>query len=171
MKGSYLSCFAQIDIMINRRNLREAVLKALYAYELGTDEASYVINTIIKPDAGDDKSEIEFAENLFLKTIRLRNDFDALITSKIQNWELSRIALIDKLVLRMALCEFLHFEDIPTKVTINEAIELAKKYSTAKSGRFVNGVLDAILIVLVEEKKISKTGLGLVETSTKRTKK
>ncbi len=67
----------------------------------------------------------------------------------------------------MALCEFLYFEDIPTKVTINEAIELVKKFSTAKSGQFVNGILDASLYDLKSDDKIKKTGRGLIEKSQK----
>lgn len=149
--------------MINRRNLREAVLQGLYAYELSDDDAAHIIGMQIRPEAGTDADDLKFAENLFLKTIRLSHDFDALITSKIQNWELSRIALVDKLILRMALCEFLYFEEVPTKVSINEAIEIAKKFSTAKSGRFVNGILDAILAELITDNKIKKTGRGLVD--------
>ena len=76
--------------------------------------------------------------------------------------------MIDLIVLRMALCEFLYFEEIPTKVTINEAIEIVKKYSTAKSGRFVNGILDASLLELIKQGKIKKTGRGLIDRSTKK---
>lgn len=155
--------------MNNRRNLRETVLKAVYAYTLGEDEATYVIGNIIKP-ATETSEELAFAESLFLKTIRHHADFDAMIESRIQNWELSRIALIDKLIIRMAICEFLYFEDIPTKVSINEAIEIAKKYSTAKSGRFVNGVLDAVLDDLRKEDRVKKTGIGLLETKPRRKK-
>jgi N utilization substance protein B len=154
--------------MINRRNLREAVLQGLYAYELSYDEAAHIIKMQIRPEAGDDAEGLKFAETLFLKTIRLSAEFDILITSKIQNWELSRIALVDKLILRMALCELMHFEDVPTKVSINEAIEIAKKFSTAKSGRFVNGILDAILDELIVEQKVKKTGRGLQEQQARR---
>ena len=158
-----LSAFAQFENMSNRRNLREAVLKALYAHQAGGGEASYIINNLIAPEAGDDKEALRFAENLFLKTLRSAPDFDDIIEPNLKNWELSRIALIDKLVLRIAICEFLYFDDIPTKVTINEAIEVAKRYSTAKSGRFVNGILDVVRDQLTEEGKISKTGRGLVD--------
>lgn len=148
--------------MINRRNLREAVLKSLYAHALGNDDVAFVIANLILPETGDDADSRTFSENLFLKTLRISDQADALIEGKIKNWELSRIALIDKLVLRMSICEFLHFEDIPTRVTINEAIEIAKKYSTANSGKFVNGVLDAILEQLTSEGKVNKTGRGLI---------
>lgn len=156
--------------MINRRNLREAVLKALYAFLLSNDDAAHVIATQIKPEAKD-KDELQFAEKLFLSTARNGEEYDKYIDSRIKNWELSRIALVDKIILRMAICEFITFEDIPTKVTINEAIEVAKKFSTANSGKFVNGVLDGVLDDLRNEGLINKTGLGLVETKSRRTNK
>jgi N utilization substance protein B len=79
---------------------------------------------------------------------------DELIKTSVEKWDLRRLAVIDLLILRMAIAEFLYFDDIPYKVTINEAIELAKRYSTAQSGRFVNGILDAVSAVL--RKKSSK---------------
>jgi N utilization substance protein B len=69
---------------------------------------------------------------------------DGWIRKSVQKWDLERLAIMDLLILRLAIAEFLYFDDIPFKVTINEAIELAKRYSTAQSGRFVNGILDAI---------------------------
>lgn len=156
--------------MINRRTLREAVLKAVYAFILSNDDAAHVIATQIKPEAKE-KEDLQFAEKLFLATARHGQDYDAYIDSRIQNWELSRIALVDKIVLRMAIAELLTFDDIPTKVTINEAIEIAKKYSTAKSGKFVNGVLDGVLEDLRKEGKINKTGIGLVDSAPRRQKK
>jgi transcription antitermination protein NusB len=79
------------------------------------------------------------------------------ITPKLTNWDKERVAMIDMLLLRMGVCEFLYFPTIPTKVTINEYIDIAKQYSTPQSGQFVNGVLDNILKDLVKEQKISKT--------------
>jgi len=70
---------------------------------------------------------------------------DEHIRIKSENWEFSRIAILDRLILRIAICEFVYFEDIPAKVSISEAIEIAKKFSTKDSGAFVNGILDAIL--------------------------
>jgi N utilization substance protein B len=149
--------------MSNRRLLREAVLKAVYAHIQGGGDAAHIIKTIIVPDSGDDKEGVRFAENLFLKTIRNADEFDVLIEPTLKNWDLNRIALVDKLVLYIAICEFLYFDDIPAKVTINEAIEIAKKYSTENSGRFVNGLLDVIRDNLVEQNRINKTGRGLVD--------
>lgn len=96
-----------------------------------------------------------------------RSQFDDIISRHIKNWEIDRLAMIDRMVLQMALCEFMYFEDIPTKVSINEAIELVKKFSTAKSGRFVNGILDASLVELNKDSKIKKTGRGLIDKSGK----
>jgi N utilization substance protein B len=149
--------------MSNRRLLRESVLKAIYAHTQGGGDASHIIKTIISSDVGDDKEGLRFAENLFLKTIRCSEEFDSIISPNLKNWDINRIALVDRLVLHMAICEFLHFDDIPTKVTINEAIEIAKKYSTGNSGKFVNGLLDVIRDNLRDEKRLQKSGRGLVD--------
>ncbi len=117
------------------------------------------------PDLAGSPADKLFTENLFLKAIRLQGECERLITSKIENWELDRIALMDRLILRLGIVELLEFEDIPPRVTINEAIELAKNFSTAKSGKFVNGVLDAILIDLKSEGRITKKGRGLIDIS------
>lgn len=117
------------------------------------------------PDLAKSAPDKLFTENLFLKAIRLQDECERLITSKIKNWELDRIALMDRLILRLGIVELLEFEDIPTRVSINEAIELAKNFSTAKSGKFVNGVLDAILIDLKAAGRINKKGRGLIDIS------
>jgi len=75
----------------------------------------------------------------------------------------TRIAFIDKLLLRIGIGELLFAEDVPPKVTINETIEIAKEFSTAKSGKFINGILDAVLIDLKDEGKLRKVGRGLIE--------
>ena len=153
--------------MNNRRLAREYVLKSMYAHQQSGDTVQHVTDTILKEAVKADKEIKRFAEQLFFKTLENRSQFNEIISRHIKNWEIDRLALIDKLVLQMALCEFLYFEDIPTKVTINEAIELVKKFSTAKSGRFVNGILDASLYDLKSDDKIKKTGRGLIEKSHK----
>ncbi len=82
-----------------------------------------------------------------------------------QNWELGRIAHIDRITLKIAIAELLSFPEIPPKVTINEAIEIVKKYSTEKSGTFVNGILDAVLAELKAQNKLLKTGRGLIDAN------
>jgi N utilization substance protein B len=98
----------------------------------------------------------EYAHDL-LHTVMDKEEYCmSLIQPKLNNWDAERVALIDLLVLRMGVCEMLYFPTIPTKVTINEYIEIAKMYSTPQSGQFVNGVLDNILKDLEKENKISK---------------
>ena len=97
-----------------------------------------------------------YAQELMLAVIEKDAYCMELIEPKLTNWDKERVALIDLLLLRMGVCEFLYFPTIPTKVTINEYIDIAKQYSTPQSGQFVNGVLDNILKDLVKENKISK---------------
>ncbi len=98
----------------------------------------------------------QYAHDL-LHTVMDKEEFCmSLVQPKLKNWDAERVALIDLLVLRMGVCEMLYFPTIPTKVTINEYIEIAKMYSTPQSGQFVNGVLDNILKDLEKENKINK---------------
>lgn len=151
--------------MQNRRAAREAALKSLYAVEVGNNSTQDVTSRIIKPSLKKDKDAFRFAEKLLLVTVDHTPEHDEIIDRHIKNWEVNRLAIIDKLILRMALSELLYFREIPTKVSINEAIELAKNYSTRKSGNFVNGILDAALTHLKEENRIIKKGRGLIEES------
>ncbi len=130
--------------MKQRRKARELVIKAAYAMELSGDTIGDTEEKIIQISELSDNLK-QFASELFSKMMKNRNELDDYIKSKSENWEFSRIAILDRLVLRMAICEFLYFDDIPAKVSISEAIEIAKKYSTRDSGAFVNGILDAIL--------------------------
>ncbi len=148
--------------MSSRRNARVSVMQALYAFELGGGDADTIINTLIRSECGDDETTFRFAESLFLRTLDRRSDTEETIRRHTRNWELSRIALLDRLILRMAICEIAAFEDIPPKVSINEAIDIAKKYSTAKSGKFVNGILDAVVAEMADAGKLRKSGRGLV---------
>jgi transcription antitermination protein NusB len=151
--------------MQNRRAAREAALKSIYAVEVGRNSPQDVTKYIIKDTFRDDRDSIKFAEKLLLITVDYASDHDNIIEDHIKNWEVHRLAIIDKLILRMAISELLFFDEIPTKVTINEAIELAKSYSTRKSGNFVNGILDAVLSTLKKENRINKKGRGLIEAS------
>jgi N utilization substance protein B len=153
--------------MSTRREARERTLQALYARELSGDSADHVIETALRPGLEDPKhpQPYRFAERLFLRTLDHAEEADALIVEHVRNWELDRIALLDRLVLRMAITEILYFDDIPPKVTINEAIEVAKAFSTDRSGPFVNGILDATLKGLREQGRVKKSGRGLIEVS------
>lgn len=145
-----------------RRRAREFALQACYAHELSGNPPEQIVGEVIntQDEAG---TVLEFAAALFRRTVAENSFFDMLIRRKAVNWEFNRIAIMDKLILRLALSEFLYFPDIPPKVTIDEAIEIAKKFSTEKSGRFVNGILDAVLIDLRQEGRLQKKGRGLSE--------
>ncbi|GAA0883831.1 transcription antitermination factor NusB [Sphingobacterium siyangense subsp. cladoniae] len=95
------------------------------------------------------------------KTIRNTNEYQKLISDKTKNWESDRIALMDTLLMRMAICELVNFPSIPVKVTINEYIEISKVFSTLKSNTFINGILDKILNDLNQKGRIQKAGRGL----------
>lgn len=107
----------------------------------------------LSPLSGEKK---EYANDLLQAVIEREAYCMELIEPKLTNWDKERVALIDLLLLRMGVCEFLYFPTIPTKVTINEYIDIAKQYSTPQSGQFVNGVLDNILKDLLKENKIRK---------------
>ncbi|MDR3697800.1 transcription antitermination factor NusB [Mucilaginibacter sp.] len=112
---------------------------------------------------GDWEEDREFIVNLFEETIRHNDEYQLLITNKTQNWEPDRIAMIDTLLMKMALAEFMNFSSIPVKVTINEYLEISKEFSTPKSNSFINGILDKILSELKTQNKINKIGRGLIE--------
>lgn len=151
--------------MIQRREVRELVVQALYAEEISKNEWGQILSTIITPKFKKNKQNYKFAERLFFETLNHQEELDKVIQRHINNWDIERLTITDKIILRVALCEFLYFEDIPTKVTINEAIEIAKDYSTRKSGTFINGILDAALDQLNKADKIQKSGRGLIESS------
>jgi len=141
-------------------------MQALYAFAVGGDDADHVIETVIDPQMGSDKESRDFSVRLFLKTSDMTEEADAIVERYTENWELSRIALIDRILLRMGICEMLHFPDIPPKVSINEVIEIAKRYSTDRSGQFINGILDSVLLDFHREKRLKKTGRGLIGLDT-----
>jgi N utilization substance protein B len=151
--------------MIQRREARELVMKALYAHEVGKNDRRQALQFILKPNFEKQTKNYRFAKSLFTKTVSHQEELDDVIRQHIKNWRMERLTIIDKVILRAAICEFLYFPEIPTKVTINEAIEIAKKYSTPDSGKFVNGILDAALSRLNKQNKIEKKGRGLIESS------
>ena len=107
--------------------------------------------------------EKDFIQTLLKQTVSLDSDSEKLIEDLADNWELDRIAKMDVLLLKMAFAELQSFESIPTKVTINEYLEISKYYSTPKSNVFINGILDKSLKKFVKDKKIIKKGRGLKE--------
>ena len=116
----------------------------------------------IMPVWRNDDDDKDFMDNLFTQTLAQGVLNEELIKEGAQNWELERIALIDRILMKMALAEAKTFESIPLKVTLNEYIELSKYYSTEKSHGFINGILDQLFTSLQESGDIKKTGRGLI---------
>ncbi len=111
----------------------------------------------------DEEEDMEFARLLLRQTIIHNEEFEKSISERTKNWDVDRIALMDILILKMALTELITFSNIPVKVTINEFIDISKEYSTPKSKQFVNGVLDKLAADYKEAGKINKTGRGLMQ--------
>ncbi|HAW08603.1 MAG: transcription antitermination factor NusB [Chloroherpetonaceae bacterium] len=179
----------------NRRLVREKVLQILFAQNYCDtslndlfdhiffrifkfdidDEAKIEINAILKPEEIQEieadipihwkSSELEFGRELIAKTKDNQDQCDELISKFSKNWEFDRIALVDKIIMRIAIAEFLYFPQIPLKVTINEALELAKSYSTYNSSFFINGILDAAKSELLQNNLIYKDSKGLIENN------
>jgi len=127
-------------------------------------DASFKLPTLFTINKFDQIDEHkEFVKHLFRKTIVKSKEYETLIDGKVKNWEMERIAVMDILLIKMALVELLEFPSIPIKVSLNEYIELAKMYSTPKSKVFINGILDKLIADLKEKKLIRKTGRGLME--------
>ncbi|MBA4853140.1 transcription antitermination factor NusB [Emticicia sp. BO119] len=105
----------------------------------------------------------DFLQTLYRKSILEEKDLEEILIPKLKNWEIERISETDQILLKMALIELLNYPSIPIKVTINEIIEIAKDYSTPKSGQFVNGILDSLSKELKESGKIRKSGRGMLD--------
>jgi len=129
--------------MGKRRRARELAMEALYRIEIAEDSPESVLEDLFSANPVDPETRA-FAQSLVLETVGNQGEIDRLISETAKNWDLERIAIIDKNILRFAIAELFYFADIPMKVTIDEAIEIAKKYSTPDSSRFVNGILDRI---------------------------
>ena len=119
-------------------------------------------DAVIVPKLYKDIDDKEFVRNLFRKTILNNSELTKEFIDKTPNWDAERIAEIDAIILKMAICEFLKFPSIPVKVTINEYLEIAKEYSTPKSSIFINGILDNLVKELTANKKMVKVGRGLM---------
>ncbi|HUR67322.1 MAG TPA: transcription antitermination factor NusB [Chitinophagaceae bacterium] len=126
----------------------EMVVQLLVAYL--QKPGSYNFKQMLTPD------KEQFARNLLQTVLEKNEHLQSLITPKLKNWDPERIALLDMILMKMGVSEFLYFETIPPKVTINEYIDLAKDYSTPQSGQFVNGILDNIHKELVQQGKMTK---------------
>lgn len=121
------------------------------------------IPSVYKTDGEMVNEDKEFVIKLFEKTILHADEYAELVKANASNWEYDRMALMDRILILMAMTEFCEFHSVPVKVTINEYIEISKYYSTSESRRFVNGMLDGLANVLKEKGMLVKTGLGLID--------
>jgi N utilization substance protein B len=109
-----------------------------------------------------DPEDQEYAEKLFIKTVLNEVELASCFSDKTPNWDVDRIAEVDTIILKMAICELLHFSSIPVKVTLNEYLEIAKEYSTPKSSIFINGILDNLVKDFQASGRLQKIGRGLI---------
>lgn len=109
------------------------------------------------------EDDLEYATGVVTSARNMRSRSDALIEAHSKNWDMERMATLDRVLIRLAIAELVSRSEIPVKVTINEVIELAKRYSTDKSGTFINGILDSITTALKADGLIRKSGRGLIE--------
>ncbi len=160
--------------LINQESFQDMLEEESIFWMDDLDLASSMVIKTLK-SIGEEDDEVEllkvwrtddddkyFMEGLFTQSLAQGTDNEGLIKEGAQNWELERIALTDKILMKMALAEAKFFPTIPLKVTLNEYIELSKYYSTDKSHGFINGILDQLFMKLVESGDIKKTGRGLV---------
>ena len=130
--------------MRKRTRSRELALQLLYQIDARGDDIMATMDQFFEGEEANDEEVRAFARELVNGTRGATDEIDEILTAAAENWRLNRMALVDRNILRMAVFEMLHIDEIPSKVTINEAIELGKRFSTKQSGSFINGILDRI---------------------------
>ena len=150
--------------MRRRTRARELAIQFLYQLDLRGEEVMEDLPAFLESTTKD-REVMEFALRLVIGTKELRPEIDETLTKVARNWKLRRMATLDRNILRMAIFELLYCDDIPPKVSINEAIDLGKKFSTANSGAFINGILDRVKDEFVNKDKIQRGEKMLTELS------
>ena len=139
------------------------IIKSMIKKTLKTLNSSNFNTFAIASLSEDIKDDVKFACSLFDCVINNSSEYDGHISKYAKNWDIERLSLMDRTILRMGIGEMVNFSNIPVKVSINECIDIAKNYSSPESGKFINGLLDVISLNLLKEKKIIKTGKGLID--------
>ncbi|HQU72202.1 MAG TPA: transcription antitermination factor NusB [Calditrichia bacterium] len=139
--------------MLSRRASRRIALQILFANEFLREDIDSVA---MRVSESLDETLSPFARELVQKTAENEEDLNELIRKHLRNWDYKRVAFLDRVLIRLALCEIKYFPDIPVEVTINEALEISKDFSNLKSRRFVNGILDSIYKELQSTNLLSK---------------
>ena len=138
-----------------KRKARIISLQMIYAQEFKGSDINTSLQYMLDPEDMPEDMVLTYSKHLCLLTIKHMEEIDTLIKKRSKNWDFKRIAIIDRLILRMALSEMLYENEVPPKVSITEGVEIAKQFSTAESSSFINGILDAIYNdMFKEEKKI-----------------
>lgn len=139
--------------MRKRTKARENALKILYAIDITGDDPKQCIDRYWRENEEKDTEIKTFANSLVLGASHKKAQIDKVISGCATNWQMGRMAVIDRNILRFAVYELMFADEIPPKVTINEAIDIAKRYGDSESGKFVNGILDKIHKDIAKEKK------------------
>lgn len=127
-----------------RRKARELALQMLFQHDMSGNTPDQIIDTFEELEKSKPNTR-EFATRIFRGTVDHLAELDEMIQNQAENWRLTRMAAVDRNIIRMSVYEFLHEDETPKLVIIDEAIEIAKKYGTQKSSQFINGILDGIL--------------------------
>jgi N utilization substance protein B len=138
-----------------RHASRKFVMESLYRYDLINDDPEVVLDRILKREEAEGEAA-QFARDLVRVVKKNLKEIDTIIQRISDNWSIDRITYIDRAILRLAIGEMMGIPDVPFKVSINEAVELAKEFSTEDSGAFVNGILDAVAAELGHKEKGGK---------------
>ncbi|HZK75743.1 MAG TPA: transcription antitermination factor NusB, partial [Candidatus Kapabacteria bacterium] len=156
------------------------VMQILYAHELGGGDLDQLFRELVehdlseadhrvarKPGASEDGGggALDFAKDLTRELVLHREAIKQIIRERLERWDIQRVALIDRLLMEIGIVELLYFPEIPPKATINELIEIAKDFSTEESGKFINGLLHAVMTHLTKTGEMKKSGRGLLEES------
>lgn len=144
--------FDEIDFVLSM------VLKTIKKFSKNSNESDSILSLYT-----DNEEDVKMVKDLFRKTISNDDYNSEKISKKTQNWDVERIALVDIILMKMALTELLHFKSVPVKVTLNEYIELAKWFSSPNSKIFINGILDKLIFELIESGELKKVGRGLLD--------
>ncbi|HYM20895.1 MAG TPA: transcription antitermination factor NusB [Candidatus Kapabacteria bacterium] len=154
------------DKHLSRRRLaRERVLQLIYSHLMNDRDTDELFFEMIQSDELLNEQAIEFARLLVRSYNVHKNELNDIISKHLAHWDVSRVALIDKILIQIGILEFKYFPDVPLKATINELIEIAKDFSTDESGKFINGILHAIKEDLNSAGESKKEGRGLIEQS------
>ena len=136
-----------------KREARIISLQMIYAQEFKGSDIDTSLQYMLDPGSPPANTVLIYSKHLCLLTIKHMEEIDTLIKKRSKNWDFKRIAIIDRLILRMALSEMLYENEVPPKVSITEGVEIAKQFSTSDSSSFINGILDAIYNDMIKGKE------------------